>query len=67
MQVLRDRLSTVRQASKDAAYSDLQGRMHALAEQLRVSNEEEAKALQQVTNTGWLGQGSLFKARKSLF
>jgi hypothetical protein len=41
--------------------------MHALAEQLRVSNEEEAKASQQVANTGWLGQGSLFKAWKSLF
>lgn len=46
--VLRDRLSTVRQVSKDAAYAELQGRLHSLAEQLRLANEEEAKSRQQV-------------------
>ena len=52
----------MRQASKDAAYAELQGRLHALGEQLRSATEEEGKARQQVRGGGLHALGEQLRA-----
>ncbi|GAX80528.1 hypothetical protein CEUSTIGMA_g7966.t1 [Chlamydomonas eustigma] len=49
VEVLRERLASVRQAARDSVYAELQQQLHASAEKLRLAQEDETKAQQEAS------------------